>query len=86
VKLIVMEPFVLRTGAVTPAWFPEFDRYRAAAKRVAAGAKATFVPLHDMLQELARKASPDYWAADGVHPTVAGHAAIARQWQQHAGL
>jgi lysophospholipase L1-like esterase len=78
--LVVMEPFVLRTGAVTDAWFPDFDSYRAASRRVADRAKATFVPLHDKLQDLARKAAPTYWAADGVHPTVAGHAAIARQW------
>lgn len=79
-RLVVMEPFVLRTGAVTDAWFPDFDNFRAAARRVADRAKATFVPLHDMLQDLARKAAPAYWAADGVHPTVAGHAAVARQW------
>jgi lysophospholipase L1-like esterase len=79
-RLVIMEPFVLRAGAVSDAWFPDFDKYRAAARRVAESAKATFVPLHDMLQDLARKASPAYWAADGVHPTVAGHAAIARQW------
>jgi lysophospholipase L1-like esterase len=80
VRVVVMEPFVLRTGAVSDAWFPDFDKYRAAARRVAENAKATFVPLHDVLQDLAAKATPAYWAADGVHPTVAGHAAIARQW------
>jgi lysophospholipase L1-like esterase len=80
VRPIVMEPFVLRTGAVDDKWFPEFDRYRAAARRVASASKATFVELHEMFQQLARKNSPAYWAADGVHPTLAGHAAIARQW------
>lgn len=79
-KIVIMEPFVLRTGVVNDTWFPDFDRYRAVAHRVADDAKATFVPLHDMLQGLARKATPAYWATDGVHPTVAGHAAIARQW------
>src|SRR5262245_5378532 len=34
-KLVLCEPFVLRCGAVNEKWFPEFDRYRAAAKRVA---------------------------------------------------
>ncbi len=71
---------MLRVGAVSDAWFPEFDDFRAAAKRVAKGAGATFVPLHDMLQELAKKSSPGYWLGDGVHPTLAGHQAIARQW------
>ena len=33
-----------------------------------------------MFEELARQAPPEYWAADGVHPTVAGHGAIARAW------
>ena len=79
-KIVILEPFVLRTGAVSDAWFPQFDRYRAAAQRVAKGAGATFIPLHVMFQDLAKKTSPAYWAADGVHPTVAGHAAIARRW------
>src|SRR5206468_4024096 len=34
-QLVVLEPFVLRCGVVTDAWFPEFDRRRAAAARVA---------------------------------------------------
>jgi len=85
VRIVVLEPFVLRVGAVNDAWFPEFDDFRSAAKRVAKGANATFVPLHDMLQELARKSSPGYWAGDGVHPTLAGHQAIARQWVKVVG-
>jgi lysophospholipase L1-like esterase len=84
--LVVMEPFVLKTGAVTDAWFPDFDNYRAASRRVADRAKATFVPLHDKLQDLARKAAPAYWAADGVHPTVAGHAAITRLWLERVKI
>jgi len=80
VRLVVLEPFVLRTGAVTDAWFPEFDQRRAAAARVAERAGATFIPLHSMFEGLARQAPPEYWAADGVHPTPAGHGAIARAW------
>jgi len=82
VKLVVLEPFVTRVGAVDDSWFPEFDDYRAAARRVAKRAEATFVPLHDLLQDLGKKSSPGYWAADGVHPTLAGHQAIARQWMK----
>jgi len=78
VRLVVLEPFVLRTGAVTDAWFPEFDQRRAVAARVAERAGATFVPLHGLFERLSRAAPPAYWAADGVHPTVAGHGVIAR--------
>lgn len=80
VRLVVLEPFVLRTGAVTDAWFPEFDARRAVAARVAERAGATFVPLHGLFEQLSHQAPPAYWAADGVHPTVAGHGVIARAW------
>jgi len=80
VRMVVLEPFVLRTGAVTDAWFPEFDQLREACRRVAKHADAHFVPLHEMFQKRAATSNPAYWAADGVHPTAAGHEAIAREW------
>lgn len=86
VRVIVLEPFVLRCGAVDARWFPEFDERRAAAARVAGHAKATFVPLQKPFDALARRAGPAYWAADGVHPTPAGHAVIAEYWRRAAHL
>ena len=86
VHLIVLEPFVLRTGAVDARWFPEFDQRRAAAARVAARARATFVPLQTVFNQQSRSAPPEFWAADGVHPTPAGHAVIAEQWRRAAHL
>src|SRR6267143_1335183 len=86
VHLIVLEPFVLRTGAVDARWFPEFDQRRAAATRVATHARATFVPLQSIFNQRARTAPPEYWAADGVHPTPAGHAVIAAEWRRAARL
>lgn len=86
VRLVVLEPFVTRTGAVNDRWFPEFDERRAAAARVAKGAGATFVPLQAMFDDLSRRSSPGYWAADGVHPTPAGHAAIADAWRKAVGI
>jgi lysophospholipase L1-like esterase len=85
-RLIVLEPFVLRCGAVDNRWFPEFDARRAAAARVAQRAKAMFVPLQQVFDDLVRKSPPQYWAADGVHPTPAGHAAIAERWRRAAKL
>ena len=86
VRLIVLEPFVLRCGAVDDRWFPEFDQRRAAAQRVAQQARAAFVPLQSVFDDLARRAAPQYWAADGVHPTPAGHAVIAERWRRAAHL
>ena len=86
VRLVVIEPFVLRCGAVDATWFPEFDDRRAAAARVARQAQATFIPVHDRFTELAARTSPEYWAADGVHPTPAGHALIAERWRRAVKL
>ena len=86
VRLIVLEPFVLRCGAVDDRWFPEFDQRRAAAEQVARRAAAAFVPLQRVFNDLAGRSTPQYWAVDGVHPTPAGHAAIAEQWRRAAKL
>jgi lysophospholipase L1-like esterase len=86
VRLVVLEPFVLRCGAVDERWFPEFDARRAAAARVAQGAAATLVPLQAVFDDLSRSVAPTYWSGDGVHPTMAGHAAIAEQWRRAVAL
>lgn len=86
VRLVVLEPFVLVTGAVDAKWFPEFDERRAVAGRVAKRANALFVPLQSMFTQLAKTAPASYWIGDGVHPTIAGHAAIADRWREAVGL
>ena len=82
VRLVVLEPFVLRTGAVDEHWFPEFDQRRAAAARVARRAGAAFIPLQNAFDRAAARSSPQHWAADGVHPTPAGHQMIADLWRR----
>ena len=77
VRILVLEPFVLPTGFVDETWFPAFHERRAAAKRVASRISATFIPLQEKFDALAAKTGPQYWAADGVHPTPAGHEVIA---------
>lgn len=79
-KLVICEPFVLRCGAVNDKWFPEFDRYREAARRVATKAKATFVPFQAMFDQAVKVAPPDRWAKDGVHPSPDGAALMAHAW------
>jgi len=80
VKLVVCEPFVLKVGAVDDTWFPDFEGYPAAAKRVADEAGAVWVPFQSMLDDAAKIAPPEYWLRDGVHPTSAGATLMAHQW------
>jgi len=83
-KLIICEPFVLRCGAVNDKWFPEFDGYRAAAKRVAEAFHATFVPFQAMFDKAIKYAPPEHWAKDGVHPSSAGASLMAHEWLRAA--
>jgi len=87
VTMVVCEPFALRTGAVGDHWFPEMDERRAAAKRVADAAGATWVPFQSVFDKaIAKGTSPAYWAGDGVHPSMAGHALMAKAWRHASGL
>jgi lysophospholipase L1-like esterase len=84
VKLVVCEPFVLRCGAVNDRWFPEFNKYRAAAKRVAESFRATFIAFQTMFDEAVKYGPPAHWAGDGVHPTGAGASLMAYNWLRAA--
>ncbi len=85
-RIVICEPFVLKCGAVNDTWFPEFNQRRAAAKKLAEELKLAFVPFHTMFDEATRSAPPNYWAADGVHPSLAGHALMAQTWRKTTGL
>jgi len=82
VKILICEPFVLRCGAVKDTWFPEFDRYRAAARRVAGKHRAAFVPFQAMFDEALKYAPPQFWTRDGIHPSPAGAALMAHSWSR----
>ncbi len=80
IKLVICEPFVLRFGAVNDKWFPEFEEYRAAAKRVAEKFKAPFVAFQAMFDQAVKYAPPEHWAKDGVHPSSSGASLMAHEW------
>lgn len=81
VALIIGEPFVLRGGsAISDDWFPAFDAYRAAAKRVADDYEAEWIPYQSLFDVALEKASVDHWAPDGVHPSPAGNYLMAEAW------
>ncbi|MFT5092788.1 MAG: SGNH/GDSL hydrolase family protein [Planctomycetales bacterium] len=85
--IVVCEPFALRCGAVKDEWFPEFDERRAVAKEVAKAAGTLWVPFQTMFDEaIAAGTTPNYWAGDGVHPSLAGHALMAKTWREVVGI
>ena len=79
-KLVLMEPFVLVTGAVEEEWVEDIDARREVVKKLAGEFDAVFLPLQDMFKEACKVAPMTYWLRDGVHPTAAGHKLITDAW------
>ena len=79
-KLVLCEPFVLPCGVVNDRWFPEFAERRHIVRELAHEFGAVFVPFQSVFDKARDRAAPEAWAADGVHPTLAGHMLLAKTW------
>lgn len=78
-KIIILEPFVLKGPATSEKWGifrPEVEKRAEVAKKIAEKYGLAFVALQDKLDEASKDGDTEYWLADGVHPTAAGHALI----------
>jgi len=80
IRFVLCEPFVLPCGVVEPAWIEEMAARRAVVRALAAEFGAVFVPFQELFDAAQQEAGPEYWAGDGVHPSVAGHYRMARAW------
>ena len=81
--LVLMEPFILNTGATAEkwdAWEAYIGQYQKLAQGLAEEFGAVWVPLQQTFNDALKHADAAYWLWDGVHPTAAGHELIARQW------
>ncbi len=86
VLITIMEPFVLPYPADRLAWREDLDPKIQAVRRLAREFGAVYIPLDGLLAESITTREPQYYSADGVHPTDAGHAFIARAWLKAVGL
>ena len=80
VQLVLCEPFYLPTGVIQDDWIPDIEARQQIVRRFAAEFDAVFVPFQAALDEAQSHAPPTHWAADGVHPTPAGHRVLANCW------
>ncbi|MFI6048991.1 SGNH/GDSL hydrolase family protein [Streptomyces violascens] len=91
-ELILIEPFLLPISGVVEAgaaligekerkeWRTDLDPKIQAVRELAGKYGAHLLAADGMFAELAAKTGPEHWSADGVHPTPAGHAALAEAW------
>lgn len=83
IKIMILEPFVLKAKATEEAWDTfksETEKHAEKVLELAKKHNLAFVPLQEKFDEAAKKAPNDYWLYDGVHPTASGHEIIKREW------
>ena len=83
IRILMMEPFVLKAAATEGAWElfrSETEKRADAVRRIAEEFRQPFLPLQAMFDEAAQTAPASCWLGDGVHPTPAGHQLIADAW------
>jgi lysophospholipase L1-like esterase len=79
-KIVMIEPFLLPHPEDREAWRADLDPKIAAARRLAREFADVYVPMDGVFASKLTVSPPSYWAADGVHPTPAGHGLIALEW------
>ena len=88
-KIVIVAPFVLEGCATcnTEEIPDRLERFRtdvaekaAASKRIARRYGLPCIDLQPAFDAACARASATHWAADGVHPTPAGHELIKRLW------
>jgi lysophospholipase L1-like esterase len=81
VKLVICEPFATKgVKSVDDKWYPTFDLFRKAARNIAIEYNAAFVPYQSVFDKALESAPAAYWSLDGVHPSIAGEALMAKTW------
>lgn len=85
IPIIMLEPFVLPYPEDRITWREDLDPKIQKARQLAREFEATYIPLDGIFAQNSITIDPSYWAADGVHPTSAGHGLIARYWLEAIG-
>jgi lysophospholipase L1-like esterase len=85
VRLILIEPFVLPVSSGQLEWRIDLDPKIHVIRKLAREFDALYLPMDGLFAQAAARRELSFWAADGVHPTQAGHALIAQNWLRSVG-
>jgi len=85
-RLIMLEPFVLPVPEDRKEWRDDLDKKIIAAREVAAEFGALYIPLDGIFAAKCALRQPEFWAQDGVHPTIEGSGVIAKAWLDTVGF
>ena len=77
-KIILCEPFLLLGD--NNAYREDLNPKIEIVHKLSEEFSTLLLPLDKIFREACSLHPPEYWAPDGVHPTQAGHALIAKSW------
>jgi len=80
IKIVLWEPFVLPVKEGQESWREDLDPKIQVVRKLAREYNTYLVPSDSIMAQACTLEDPAFWAADGVHPTQAGHALMARAW------
>ncbi|MFW6256777.1 MAG: SGNH/GDSL hydrolase family protein [Bacillota bacterium] len=84
-KIIICEPFLLPVRNDNSEWRKDLDPKINVCRELAREFDTFYLPLDGIFARVCTQREPDFWAEDGVHPSPAGHALIARKWLDLTG-
>lgn len=81
--VVLMEPFLLPVKDGQEEWREDLDPKLDVVRKLAVEYGAILVPLDVELTKHAASVGPAALAGDGVHPSAAGHRALADLWRRY---
>ncbi len=88
IKIIIVEPFILKGTATEKLWDvfdTEVRKLAEISMLIAEAYELDFVPLQSEFDKLSSDGDMRYWSVDGIHPTSAGHQVIKEELQKVIG-
>lgn len=85
IKIMIMEPFVLKACATEEKWDgfnTEVKKRAQMAKKISEKHNLPYICLQEGFDKLSENVPTSYWLGDGVHPTAMGHEYIKNQWME----
>lgn len=78
--VILGEPFLLPIPEDRRQWREDLDPKITVVRDLAREFQTLLLPLDGVFNSVVSRREPEFWTPDGVHPSPAGHALIAKEW------
>jgi len=85
-KIIIIEPFLLHINKGIANWREDLNPKIMALRELAVEYADIYIPMDGLFAVANLEQKADFWATDGVHPTIAGHELIAKHWLEALNL